>query len=102
MDIGIALAIISVLIAFPAALYARHAANEARRSNDIGRLNSLFSLRIHYLHLMDNQEKMAEILCRSESGMMRVQDVYADLDSKLREVSAEIKKYHGKVVSNEI
>lgn len=69
----------------------------ARRANDLGRLNSLLSLRTHYLALMEHQGKLAELLNNLPSGLKAAQDSYAELDTKLREVSYEIDKYHVKL-----
>ncbi|MEG0010259.1 MAG: hypothetical protein RR721_19310 [Aeromonas sp.] len=102
LDVNAAVTMIAVFIAACSALYARSAAKEAKRANDIGRLNALLSLRQHYLELMRHQEAMAELLESSSSGMKAVRDTYADLDSKLRQVTAELDLYHPKVVKNKL
>lgn len=99
MTIENLIAISAALIASLAALYARWSAREAKKANDIGRLNTLLALRQHYLELMNNQVKLAETLKTSPSGSQAVRDVYAELDTKLREVSSEIDKYHLNLVS---
>lgn len=96
------IAIIAALFAALSAIYAHWSANEAKKSNDISRLNALLSFRKHYLELMRHQEKLAETLSASDSGMQAVRDKYADLDFKLREVGSELDIYHMKVVKNEI
>ena len=96
------IAVIAVLFAALSALYSRWSAKEAIKANDIGRLNELLSFRQHYLELKQNQQKMAEILNSSDSGMQAVREKHADLDSKLREVGSELEQYHSKVISNKI
>ncbi|QYJ80479.1 hypothetical protein [Shewanella acanthi] len=96
------IAIISALVAGLSALYARWSAREARKANDIGRLNSLLAFRQHYLELMAHQEKLAQLMPSSSSGMEACRNAYADLDSKLREINQEISDYHIKVVENKI
>ena len=70
----------------------------AWKANDIGRLNALFAMRAHYLSLMEHQSKMASILSNSPSGLQAVHNTYADLDTKLRDVSGEINRYHSSLV----
>lgn len=95
------IAIVAALVAVLSALYARRSANEAKKANDIGRLNALLSFRTHYLELMRHQAKLADHLRNSDGGMQAVRDKYSDLDDKLREVSAELDKYHRKVIDND-
>jgi hypothetical protein len=45
-----------------AALYVRWTVGEAKRANEIGRLNSLIALRSHYLELLRHQEKLSDVL----------------------------------------
>ncbi|MBD3652343.1 hypothetical protein [Kangiella sp.] len=95
-------AIVAVLIAILSALYSRWSVKEAKKANDIGRLNALLSFRKHYLELMKHQESMAKLLKDSDSGMQAVREKYADIDSKLREVGSALEQYHSKVVNNKI
>jgi hypothetical protein len=90
--------ITATLIAGLAALYARWSACEAKKANDIGRLNALIALRQHYLELMNHQVKLAELFKGSSSGTQAVNETYAELDTKLRNVSHEIDKYHGNLM----
>ena len=96
------ISILSALVAALSALYARWSYKEARRANDIGRLNSLLAFRQHYLELMANQKKLAELLKSSQSCLAACQNTYANLDFKLREINQEITNYHEKVVENKI
>ena len=98
MTIEIPLAALALLISASAALYARWSAREAKKANDIGRLNALLALRAHYLALMDNQAKLAEALRGLPSGLEAAQQAYADIDEKLREVNREINTYHANLV----
>ncbi len=97
-----AIAIIAILISGLSALYARWSVREARKANDIGRLNALLAFRSHYLDLIKHQAELAEILKNSDSGMQSALEMYGTLNGKLREVNKEIDAYHGKVVSNGI
>ena len=96
------ISILSALVAALSALYARWSYKEARRANDIGRLNYLLAFRQHYLELMANQKKLAELLKSSQSCLAACQNTYANLDFKLREINQEITNYHEKVVENKI
>ena len=99
MEIGIAAALIALLISVLAAIYARRSADEAMRANDIGRLNALLALRTHYLALSQNQIELAKTLSNVPSGLQPAYQSFADLDEKLREVSREIDVYHLHLVS---
>ena len=98
MNWELSLAALALLASSLAALYARWSAKEAKKSNDIGRLNALLALRTHYLELMQHQSELAKILNNSPAGFQAVQNDYADLDTKLREVSREIDKQHAGIV----
>ncbi len=92
------LAAIGILESGMDALYARWSAAEAKRANNIGRLNALLALRTHYLALMQHQADLAKVLSGSPAGLQAVQNTAADLDTKLREVSREIDKHHAGIV----
>lgn len=96
-DLANSISALALLASALAALYARWSAREARKANDIGRLNALLGLRIHYLALIQHQEKLAELLNHSPSGLQAVQKSYAELDTKLREVNQEIERQHSSV-----
>jgi len=93
MTLETAIALFALLVSLVAAVY-------ARRANDQSRLNALLALRTHYLALMDHQGKLAEFLSNLPSGLKAAQDSYADLDTKLREVSREIDTYHVSLVGS--
>jgi hypothetical protein len=92
------LAALALLVSCLAALYARWSAAEAKKANDIGRLNALLALRTHYLAQMQHQADLAQTLRDSPSGHRVALSAYADLDTKLREVSREIDKQHADIV----
>ncbi len=96
------ISILALLGSSLAALYARWASSEAKKANQLSRLNSLLAFRNHYLELMAHQEKLGKLFKGLEGGTQRVHETYADLDLKLREVSSEIEKYHEGVVKNDI
>ena len=96
------ISLVAGVIAVVAVVYARKSAKEAERANNMGRLNALLSFRAHYLELMQYQEKMADVLHHSSSGMDAVRARHADIDSKLRQVTIELEQYHAKVVKGEI
>lgn len=96
------ISVISALVAGLSAWYAYRSVKEAHRANDIGRLNSLLAFRQHYLELLTNQEKLAELLKSSPSGLEACRNTYTNLDLKLREINQEITNYHEKVVENKI
>jgi hypothetical protein len=92
------LAVMALLISGSAAVYAHQSAREARKANDIGRLNALLALRIHYLALMQRETDFAQLMPNPSVGLQRTQNRYADLAEKLREVDREIEKYHVSIV----
>ncbi len=98
MNWELLLAALALLASGLAALYARWSAAEARKANDIGRLNALLSLRTHYLALMQHQVDLAKFLQNSPGGLQAAQSAYADLDTKLREVNREIDKQHAGII----
>jgi len=97
MTVEMALAIAALLISALAALYSRRSVREAKNANDMGRLNALLALRSHYLALLEHQARLAEALKNPPSGLQAAQANYAELDSKLREVSREVDTYHAKL-----
>ena len=90
------------MVAILSAIYSRRSVTQAKRANDMGRLNALLSFRKHYIELMERKVKLAEVLRSSEVGMEKVAEAYADLDSKLREVVEQLDAYHDKIVGNEV
>lgn len=99
MDISISdvVSAISALVAGFSALYARWSVNEASKANDIGRLNALLAIRLHYLELMARQAHLAEQL----NGMQGAENAfaaYAELDTKLGEINKAITQYHETVI----
>lgn len=90
--------IISALIALAAAWFSLRSASEARRANDIGRLNAMISLRSHYLELMKHEASLVDSFRDIPSGMRAIQTSYAELDGKLSEVVHEIEKCHAHLI----
>lgn len=95
------ISIIASMIAILSAVYARWSATEAKKANDIGRLNALLSFRAHYIELMSNKANIVKQL-KGTQGAERAHEAYAELDAKLREVNQEIDSYHKKVVDSKI
>lgn len=83
IEISIVMGVLALLVAGLSALYARWAVNEAKKANDIGRLNSLFALRAHYLQLMDHQLKIAEIMPNGSEGFNKAETVYEKIEMHL-------------------
>ncbi len=102
MEMSLVVSILALLAACLSALYARWSANQAKRANDIGRLNALLAMKQHYLKLIEHQYNLADTLQSSSSGMQAVREKVAELDDKLREVNAQISSYHDKIVENKI
>ncbi|MER2491268.1 hypothetical protein [Catenovulum sediminis] len=102
METSLLVSIIALVAGSLSALYARWSANQAKRANDIGRLNALLAMKEHYLKLIEHQYKLAETLPSSSSGMQAVREKVADLDTSLREVNDQITSYHDRVVQNKI
>lgn len=95
---NLSLTALALLASCLAAMYAGWSAREAKKSNDIGRLNALLALRTHYLALMQYQSELAKIMNNSSAGLEAAKNAYADLDTKLREVNREIDKQHAGIV----
>ncbi|MEZ9388861.1 hypothetical protein AB4181_16975 [Vibrio lentus] len=102
LETSLVVSILALIAACLSALYARWSANQAKRANDIGRLNALLTMKEHYLKLIEHQCKIAENLQSSSSGMQSVRERVGELDGKLREVNEQISSYHVKVVENKI
>lgn len=98
MDVGVAITLLAILISILAALYARSSAAEAKKANNIGRLNALVALRTHYLALSQYQVELAKILSVIPSGAQAAFESFENLDGKLRQVNAEIDRYHAVLV----
>ena len=98
MDLSFAATLLAILISILAALYARRSASEAKRANDIGRLNALLALRAHYLAQSQQQVELAKIFSSAPSGRQAAFEAFANLDGKIREVSVEIDIYHGSLM----
>ncbi|CAH6898368.1 conserved hypothetical protein [Vibrio chagasii] len=102
MEVSSVVSILAMIAACLSALYARWSANQAKRANDIGRLNALLAMKEHYLKLIEHQYKIADTLQSSSNGMQSVRDRVGELDGKLREVNEQISCYHVKVIENKI
>lgn len=100
MTTELSISILSALIAGLAALYSRWSAREARRANDIGRLNALLALRSHYQAEMNHQSAFIEQMRGVASAVEAARTKSTELDTKLKEVSSEIDKYHFDLVSS--
>ena len=96
----LSLSILAVLIAGLAALCSRWSAREARRANDSGRLNALLALRAHYQAQMHHQSAFIKQMRGVASAVEAASTKFADLDTKHREVSSEIDRYHFDLVSS--
>ncbi len=96
LSISSGVAIISLLVAVWSVLYARRSAAIARQSNDIGRLNSLLSLRVHYLELLAKKDQLVKDVGEKE-GAAGVIRAIAHIDSRLQEVNDELEIHYGKV-----
>ena len=94
-----AIAVVAALVAGLSALYARWSASEAKKANDISRLNALLTIRAHYLELMSQKGRIAEQL-KGMKGAEKAYEAYANLDLKLREVNKAIDQYHEKFVGS--
>lgn len=92
------IALISLVIAVLAWLASRKSAQEAKKANDIGRMNALLALQMHYKDRIKHQEA----ICASMKGQVSFQQAARDevevLEEKSKEVDAAIKKMHEKVV----
>lgn len=95
---NLSLTALALLASCLAAMFAGWSAREAKKSNDIGRLNALLALRTHYLALMQHQSEFAKIMNNQSAGLEAAMKAYADLDKKLGEVNREIDKQHAGIV----
>lgn len=90
-------AIIALIVSGAAAWYARRAVHEAQESNRLSRLNALLALRTHYLELVDDNGRLAQALHGMVGGQM-AEGAVANLNTKVRDVTREIDKYHNDLV----
>lgn len=91
------LAILAVVISTVAAWYARIATTEAKKGNELSRLNGLIGLRSHYMELAHGTAENIKVLT-GESTRESAQIALKILNQKLHEVSYEIDGYHDALV----
>lgn len=91
------LAIVAIVISAIAAWYARVATSEAKKGNELSRLNALVVLRSHYSELARYAADNVEAL-RGTSAQKFAQSELESLNQKLHEVTHEIAEYHGSLV----
>lgn len=91
------LAIIAIVISAIALWYARAATSEAKKGNDISRLNALIALRSHYLELARYHAANIKVL-EGRSAKKEEEIELENLNQMLHEVSHEINEYHKALV----
>jgi hypothetical protein len=91
------LAIIAIGISAIALWYARAATSEAKKGNDIIRLNALIALRSHYLELARCCAANIEVF-EGRSAQKEERKELENLNQKLHEVSHGIDDYHEALV----
>ncbi|WP_016954358.1 hypothetical protein [Catenovulum agarivorans] len=96
------ISIIAVLVAGLSALYARWAAKEAKKANELNRFKALLDLKNGYLSEMDNQIRAANEWGKDDGFTKACREKFADADTKYREVCKELDVYHLRLVKNEI
>lgn len=99
MNLEIVIAALALLVSGLAVFYTWRSNLEAKKANNISRLNALLALEEHYKKLMEFQAKFAKNFRQSQSGFKCAEEEYAKLDGKLREVNREIKKLHETIIS---
>lgn len=92
------ISVISLVVAVLAWLASKKSAQEAKKANDIGRMNALLALQMHYKGRIQHQEAIRASMKGQPSFEQAVRDTVGELDDKSREVEAAIQKMHKKVV----
>ncbi len=94
-----AVSILSFIVAVFSVIFAWRSSLEAKKANDIGRLNSLFAFKEHYLNQLKNLEDKSIFLKESKSAQESIQKEYGEIDLKYRDIKKELEQYHNKVMN---
>ncbi|PKF60191.1 hypothetical protein CW745_16310 [Psychromonas sp. psych-6C06] len=92
------------LVASLSALYARWTWSEARKANDIAKINSLLTLKQHYAELLQNEHDKSKAWLKGKENP--ISDGYteackvaaADYQQKLRQVSSQLEKLRPEIL----
>lgn len=103
MEPGDYISVISVGFALFSYLASRKSVKEAKKANDIGRMNALLALQMHYKDRIRHQHANFDSMKNDdgkvpESFGQSVRNEVGMLQDRSREVEAAIKKMHEKVV----
>jgi hypothetical protein len=101
------MAIGATLVALLSALYARWTWSEAKKANDISRINTLLTLKQHYSELFQKEYDKSRAWLEGKEN--KVSDGYteacskaaADYQQKYRQVSSQLEKLKPEVLTNE-
>lgn len=107
MEISDYISILALVLALISVLYTRWTWSEAKKANEISRLNSLLTLKQHYSELEQREHEKSRAWLDGKST--KVSDGYteacavaaADYQQKYREVSAELERLKPELLSNE-
>ncbi|MEZ9139236.1 MULTISPECIES: hypothetical protein [unclassified Shewanella] len=107
MEFSDYMAISAFLVALLSALYARWTWSEAKKANDISRVNSLLTLKQHYSDLLQKEHDKSKAWLEGKEN--KVSDGYteaclnaaADYQQKYRQVSSQLEKLKPEVLTNE-
>ena len=97
MTWGTVLAVLALLVSIATAVFVWRGARTAERANHLSRLNILFALKIYYQAQFQHQGELAKSLANMVGGR-EAEKACGELDTKLREVTREIDKYHTQVI----
>ena len=87
------LSVIAIVVSVVAVRYARAAALEAKKGNDLSRLSALIALRSHYMELARSLDADIKQLAGTQT-QKELQKQFEGLAQKVLEVTREIQGYH--------
>lgn len=87
------LSIVAIVVSAAASWYARAAASEAKKGNDLSRLGALIALRTHYMELARSLDIDIKQLAGTQT-QKELQKQFEALAQNVLEVTHEIQGYH--------
>jgi hypothetical protein len=100
--ISLAVGIVAVVVSLISAVSANKSAKEAMMANHYSRLDALLILKKLYEAIMNEVLPKHHEIFKETEAYNRVQEQWAEYDTKLREVNEEIKKYHADIMKSDI
>ena len=107
MQISDCIALVAFLVAALSALYSRWTWSEAKKANDISRINTLITLREHYSELMNKEFENSKRWLKNKENknpdgyVEACSKAAADYQEKLLQVTKQLEELKKDVMGNE-